>query len=60
MNDQERQEFEQMKRELAMLKRLFVVTPTIVRITKTLQVDGGVHGDRIYTQRNGTYVELTT
>lgn len=60
MNQQERQEFEQMKRELAMLKRLFVVTPNMVRITKSLQVDGAINGDRIYTQRSGSYVELTT
>lgn len=60
MNEQERMEFERMKKELAELKRLFVVTPTMVRITKSLQVDGAVNGDRIYTQRNNTYVELTT
>lgn len=60
MNEKERIEFENMKRELAALKRLFVVTPTMVRITKSLQVDGAVHGDRIYTQRSNSYVELTT
>lgn len=60
MNEQERMEFERMKKELAELKRLFVVKPTMVRITKSLQVDGAVNGDRIYTQRSNSYVELTT
>lgn len=56
MTDQER--IAKLEKELQELKRLFVVTPTMVRVTKSLQIDGAVFGDRIYTQGSGNYTEL--
>ncbi len=60
MSPQEKLEFENMKKELAEMKRLFVITPSSVRITKTVQVDGLLNADRVYTQRSGSYAELTS
>jgi len=58
MTDKER--ITLLEKELRELKKLFVITPTMIRITKSIQVDGRVNGDRIYTQRSNSYVELTT
>lgn len=60
MNPQERLEFEKMKKELALLKATFIITPTIIRIRKTVQIDGRINADKVYTQRSGSYVELTS
>lgn len=60
MTPNEKQEFEEMKRELETFKRLFQVSGNRVILAKTLIVDGVINADRIYTQRSGNYVELTT
>lgn len=60
MSPQEKIEFQKMKEQLAEMQRLFVITPSSVRITKTVQVDGLLNADRVYTQRSGSYVELTS
>jgi hypothetical protein len=60
MNDLEKKEFEDMKRKLALLEGMFVITPTMIRIKRTVQIDGRINADRVYTQRSGNYVELTS
>jgi hypothetical protein len=48
------------KAELAAYKETFVVSPTKLTIRKSVLVDGLFNSDRVYTQRTGSYVELTT
>lgn len=49
-----------LRRELDEYKRLFKVTPTKMIISKSVQIDGLLHSDRLYTQRSGVYVELVS
>lgn len=54
------QRITKLEQELAELKRVIQVTPTRVNIARSLTVQGLVNGDRIYTKRTGSHVELTT
>ena len=60
MTPQEQTEFNEMKRELAELKSILSVKGNRVVIHKTVIVDGILNADRVYTQRTGSYAELTT
>jgi len=60
MTPLEKTEFENMKRELADIRKVLKITPTLVIIDSTVQIKGRVNADRVYTGRTGSYVELTT
>jgi len=60
MTPQQLKEFEEMKRELELLRNTFVITPTKLTIKKTVLVNGIINADRVYTKRTGNHVELTT
>lgn len=60
MSPNERQEFEQMKADLNRLKDAVDFRGNIIVLKKTVQVDGKLNADRVYTQRSGSYVELTS
>jgi hypothetical protein len=57
MTNEER--IEKLEKELALIKRLFVVTPTRIHIKRSLTVDGLLNADRVYTKGSGTHTELT-
>lgn len=60
MTDQEKLEFERMKVELDNLRRLITANGNTIVIKGTVQIDGRINADKVYTQRSGSYVELTT
>lgn len=60
MSPEERAEFERMKRELDILNRVIEVRGNRIYLKKTVVVDGIINADKVYTQRSGSYVELTS
>lgn len=55
--DEKIQELEQ---RITQLERLITVQGSVIVLTKSTVVNGRVNADRVYTQRSGSYVELTT
>jgi hypothetical protein len=60
MTPSERAEFERMKRELKELKAALRVVGNRIILSRTVVVNGTLNADRLYTQRSGSYVELTS
>lgn len=60
MTEQERIEFNKMKKQLALLNDFIEIRGNLIILKKTVQINGKLNADRVYTQRSGSYVELTT
>ena len=60
MSPEQLAEFNKMKEQLAMYERFFEVSANRIVLKNTVIVDGVLNADRVYTQRSGSYVELTS
>lgn len=54
------QKVRQLEDRVAQLESLITTRGGNIVLTKSVQVDGRMNADRVYTQRSGSYVELTT
>jgi hypothetical protein len=50
----------ELERRIEALESLLATRGGMIVLTKSVLVDGKINADRIYTQRTGSYVELTT
>jgi hypothetical protein len=50
----------ELEKRIKKLEQLIAVKGNRIIITKSVVVDGVMNADRVYTQRSGSYVELTS
>ena len=54
------QRLAKLEKEMELYRRVFIITPTLLTIKKTVLVEGLLNGDRVFTKRSDNFVELTT
>ena len=54
------QKIASLEAKIARLEGLIAERGGNIILTKTVQIDGILSADRLYTQRSGSYAELTT
>lgn len=54
------QRIEKLEKKLEQYERFMTITPTRVVMKQSVFIQGMLNADRVYTQRSGNHVELTT
>lgn len=54
------QQIQDLEARVKKLERLLTYRGNLIVLSKNVQIDGKIYSDRVYTQRSGSYVELTT
>lgn len=50
----------ELERRIAFLEGLITVQGGVIVLTRSTVINGRMNADRLYTQRSGSYVEITT
>ena len=60
MSPAEKQKMDDLEKRVAQLEKAIEYKANRIYLKKSVVVDGVISSDKVYTQRSGNYVELTT